>query len=232
MRIRNRTVSVVWKVLLLLIGAWGLLDGSGVLSGHYDTAFPYMFTNISNMFAWGYFLGAVVWTVRHREDPAPHTFAPVIKYTATISLLVTMIIGHVMLFNALFQDGHIVWHLIVLHYVMPIMTLADWLFFDEKGKMPTWGPLAWLSLVLAYLVLTMLAVGVFGLYMGGGTTKDVTRYPYTFLDPAISGVGGVALFCGAMLVLFIVLGYLLFGVDRLLGRRSRMVRGSVPRPTC
>jgi hypothetical protein len=37
-------------------------------------------------------------------------------------------------------------------------------------------------------------------------------------------VGGVAAFCGAMLVAFIVLGYVLFGLDRLfakLGARER-----------
>jgi len=54
--------------------------------------------------------------------------------------------------------------------------------------------------------------------LGGGTTAGVTRYPYTFLDPAISGVGGVALFIGGMLVAFVALGYLIFAIDRLLGR--------------
>jgi hypothetical protein len=54
--------------------------------------------------------------------------------------------------------------------------------------------------------------------MGGGTTGDQTRYPYTFLDPAISGVGGVVTFCAAMFVAFLVLGYILFGIDRLLAR--------------
>lgn len=103
----------MWKVLLLLIGAWGLLDGSGILAGRYDTAFPYMFTNISNLFT--------SCAVLHRGEPALRAFAPVVKYTATISLLVTMAIGHLMLSSTLFQNGHIVWHLMVLHYVMPIM---------------------------------------------------------------------------------------------------------------
>ncbi len=218
MRIKSKALSIAWKVVLLAFGAWGLLDGSGILAGHYQSGFPHMFTNISNLFAWGYFACAIVWLARRRDDDEATTFAPVAKYTATVSLLVTMLIAHFMLFDAMFQNGQLVLHLVVLHYVVPIMTLLDWLLFDEKGKMPAWGPISWLSLVTVYLAVVMVGVGVFGLYMGGGTTADVTRYPYTFLDPAISGTVGVTAFCAGMLVAFTALGYVIFGADRLLAR--------------
>ena len=218
MRIRNKTFSIIWKVVLLLFGAYGLLDGSGILAGEYLSGFPNMFTNVSNMFAWGYFLLAVIWLIRNRDDESAVTFAPTAKYTATISLLVTMLIAHFMLFDAMFKDGQLVWHLVVLHYIVPIMTVLDWLLFDEKGKMPMWGPFAWMSLVVVYVIVVMVGVGLLGLNMGGGTTAHLTRYPYTFLDPGISGVGGVIAFCGIMLVAFILLGYILLGIDRLLAR--------------
>ena len=221
MRIRNKYASIAWKLVLVAFGAAGLLGGSGVLDGGYHAAFPYMFTNVSNIFAWCYFICAVVWLVRGLNDDRRITLAPNVKYTATVSLLVTMLIAHFMLFDAMFQGGQLVWHLVWLHYVVPIMTILDWLLFDEKGKMQPWGPLCWLSLVLVYLVVVMVCVGGFGIYMGGGTTADISRYPYTFLDPSISGAGGVAMFCGAMFVAFIALGYLMFGVDRLLARKPR-----------
>lgn len=223
MRIHNKVVSIVWKLLIVAFGTYGLLDGSGILAGAYTPDFPHMFTNVSNLFAWGYFVCAVVWLVRRHADRDAVTFAPVAKYTATMSLLVTMLIAHFMLFDAMFQDGHLVIHLVVLHYVVPLMTLLDWLLFDQKGQMPVWGPIAWMSLVAGYLVVVMVGVGVFGLYMGGGTTADVTNYPYTFLDPGMSGVGGVAMFCAAMLVAFAVLGYVLYAIDRLLGRKASVV---------
>ena len=221
MRVSSKVCSIIWKAVLLILCSWGLLDGSGILAGNYTDAFPHMFTNIANMFAWVYFLCAVIWLCVRFRDPEAVTFAPVIKYTAAVSLLVTMLIAHFMLFNTLFENGQIVLHLLLMHYVVPVMTLLDWLLFDEKGKMPAWGPLAWLSLVLVYLAFTMIAVGVFGVYMGGGTTADVTSYPYTFLDPAISGTGGVVTFCLGMLTAFIALGYAIFGIDRLLGWAGR-----------
>ena len=54
MKIKNRKLSVLWKVVLLALGLWGLLDGAGILAGHYTKNFPHMFTNISNIAAWIY----------------------------------------------------------------------------------------------------------------------------------------------------------------------------------
>ena len=139
MRIRSKALCILWRSILLIAGLWGLLDGSGILSGAYTDNFPHMFTNISNMFAWAFFACALVHTAVRRDDP--HTFAPFFKYTAMISLLVTMLIGHFMLSDALFQDGKLVLHLVVLHYIVPLMALFDWVLFDEKGRMPLWGPL-------------------------------------------------------------------------------------------
>ena len=217
MYIRNKAASAIWKFALVAVATYGLLDGAGILAGTYHTGFPHMFTNVSNIFAWGYFLVAAIRLVASRGDKA-ETFAPQVKYTAMISLLITALIAHFMLFDAMFKDGQLVWHLVALHYVVPTMALLDWLLFDEKGKMATWGPFAWLSLAAAYLVVVMVGAGPLGLDLGGGTTAEISRYPYTFLDPAISGFGGVALFIGAMIVAFIVLGYFVFAVDKTLGR--------------
>ena len=221
MCIRNRNASLIWKAVFLLLVTWALLDGSGILAGHYRSNFPHMFTNISNIAAWVYFLCAAIRLILRREGTCAEPFAPVFKYTVTISLLVTMIIAHVMIFDAMFQNGKLVWHLVVMHYVAPCMALLDWLLFDEKGKMPVWGPLAWVSLAVAYLAFTMIAVGVFGVYMGGGTTADITPYPYDFLDPSIVGTGAVIRFCGGMIAAFIALGYVWLGIDRLMGRMKR-----------
>ena len=218
MKTKNSIVSIAWKLILVAVATYGLLDGSGLLAGSYDANFPHMFTNISNLFAWLYFLLAAISLINKRGESESAIFAPTMKYTATISLLVTMLIAHFMLFDAMFQDGQLVWHLVAMHYAVPIMALLDWLFFDRKGNMPVWGPFAWMSLVVAYLVVVFVGVNVFGLYLGGGTTADLTSYPYTFLDPALSGIGGVAGFVAAMLVAFIVLGFVLFGIDRLLAK--------------
>ena len=67
MYIRNKTASIIWKVVLLVLGAWALLDGAGILAGHYTRNFPHMFTNISNLAAWVYFLCALIWLITRKE---------------------------------------------------------------------------------------------------------------------------------------------------------------------
>ena len=220
MRIHSKAASLVWKAVIVFFAAYGLLDGSGILAGHYLTSFPYMFTNISNIFALVYFFCAVVWLIVNYRDETKVTFAPMFKYMALMPLLVTMLIAHFLLFDTLFQNGSIVWHLVWLHYVVPIMSLLDWLLFDEKGKMRAWNPFVWMAVPIAYLAFMFIYVGVFGGYMGGGTTADITRYPYTFFDPEINGVGGVVAICVAMIGAFLVLGFVIFGIDKLLGRVS------------
>ena len=117
MYIKTKSASIIWKVVFLLLVTWALLDGSGILAGHYTSNFPHMFTNVSNIAGWLYFLCAVIWMIP-RDTGKP--FAPVFKYTVTISLLATMIIAHFMVFDAMFQDGKLVWHLMVMHYVAPL----------------------------------------------------------------------------------------------------------------
>jgi hypothetical protein len=46
-------------------------------------------------------------------------------YAAIISPLLTMFIVHFMIFDAMFQDGKLVWHLMVMHYIIPCMALLD-----------------------------------------------------------------------------------------------------------
>lgn len=88
-----KTASVLWKFVLVAIATYGLLDGAGILAGTYHTEFPHMFTNVSNIFAWGYFLIAAI-RLAASEDDETKVFAPQAKYTAMISLLITALIAH------------------------------------------------------------------------------------------------------------------------------------------
>ena len=216
MSINNKGFAAVWRAAILAFGLWGLLDGSGILKGQYTENFPHMFTNISNMFVWVYFLFALVCTAAKKgEDGA--VFAPFFKYTATVSLMVTMLIGHFMLFDALVQDGHIVWHLIVLHYVVPIMTLLDWLLFDRKGTMRAVEPPFWTVFPLCYLVCIMVGVWCFGLNV---RPAQHSRWPYDFLDFDHNGVPAVTVTILLLIVGFVVLGYVYMLIDHLMARKG------------
>lgn len=116
--------------------------------------------------------------------------------------------------------GDIGWETICLHYVVPIMTLLDWLLFDPKGSMKKTDPLIWPLSMIVYFIFVMVMVYVFGVSMGS-TLNIGSRFPYPFIDVDVLGVPQVALTAVIMIVAFVVLGYVLFALDRLLGKTGK-----------
>ncbi len=44
---------------------------------------------------------------------------------------------------------------IYVHYLIPALTLADWLLFEPKGKFKKYDPLLWLIPTLTYFLTTI-----------------------------------------------------------------------------
>lgn len=102
----------------------------------------------------------------------------------------------------------------LLHYVMPIGVVLDWLMFTPKGRLRWRDPIRWLGYPLAYVVWTFIHGFVSG------------WWPYWFLNAPALGWGRTALWSGVMLGLFLAVGLALVALDRAL---ARAVRDSGPR---
>ncbi|MGE2835999.1 Pr6Pr family membrane protein [Mycobacterium sp. SMC-4] len=85
----------------------------------------------------------------------------------------------------------------LLHVVVPVLALADWLWVgDAGGGVRWWHPVAWLAYPAAYAVFALLVLNHVG-----------RRAPYFFLDPGILGAASVALNVAGLSVLVLALGY-------------------------
>jgi hypothetical protein len=71
------------------------------------------------------------------------------------------------------------WVDFVVHKLMPVVLVADWLVDSPRHRLPWWTVLAWLAYPLAWFAYT-LARGA-----------DVDWYPYPFVDVSEHGYGGV-----------------------------------------
>lgn len=98
---------------------------------------------------------------------------------------------------------------ILLHYVMPVAILLDWLLFTPKGRLRWIDAPKWLAFPLIYGGWTL----VHG-YAAGW-------WPYWFVDVQTLGLGKAALYFAGLLVLFLIVGLLVVTIDRALGRRDR-----------
>jgi hypothetical protein len=98
---------------------------------------------------------------------------------------------------------------VLLHYVMPVLFVIDWLFLVPKQTLKVSDTLGWLAYPVVYLVWTF----IHGAYSG--------FYPYPFLNGTELGNARVLLNEAGLLVIFLVLGFILVTVGRLLDKRRK-----------
>lgn len=93
---------------------------------------------------------------------------------------------------------------ILLHVVMPVLALTDWLLVGRgQGDVRWWQPIVWLAYPFAYLGLALAVLNEAG-----------RRAPYYFLDPGSVGTAAVIGNIGLLAAGFVCLGYVIWGLGR------------------
>lgn len=108
----------------------------------------------------------------------------------------------------------------VVHYIVPVMTIIDFFIFDRnRSYLKSSAPLVWLIIPLTYFVYILLRAPLFG---NIGTTTS--PYPYPFIDFTIQPISSVMLNIAGIVIVFILIGYLLLGIDSLIVTRNKKDR--------
>ena len=208
MRIRNVTASVVFKAILVGFVAYGV--GDAFLHPSFGVPPLRYFTIQSNIL-----LALVTLRFITRELDGHDTNTRLDAYLRGCVLLaisVTGIVFHLLLAPLV---GSVSFQSHVLHTIVPLGFVADWLLFAPKGGFRPKDVPVWIAYPLAYLAVNLVTARVDGFY------------PYGFMDASELGYRGVAINTVALLAAFCVLGGAYVGIDRLLARRaiaSRTVR--------
>ena len=176
------------------------LAGRGVLN---PANFLSYFTIQSNLIGSAVFLiGAARW-----RAPRSRTF-DLVRGGSTLYLTVTLVVFAILL-SGTDVDTAIPWVNSVVHEVMPIAVIVDWLIDPPPGGVAFRESLSWLGYPLVWLAYTLVRGALVG------------WYPYPFLDPANGGYGTVGLYVVAILVFGVVLCWLLSWVANAVGSRWR-----------
>lgn len=168
-------------ILTIAAIATQLLDlaGRGVLDAlHY---FSY-FTIDSNLIAVAVFLaGAIGW--RRRSSPRMDFLRGAsVVYMAVVGIVFSLLLANTDV------DTAIPWVNFVVHELMPIAVVVDWLLVPPAGGLTLRQGLTWLAFPAVWLAWTLIKGPIVG------------KYPYPFLDPANGGYGTVAVYCLVILV--------------------------------
>jgi hypothetical protein len=166
------------------------------------------FTIQSNLIAVAVFLiGAARWRA------APSRTWDLIRGAAVLVMTVTLIV-FALLLSGTDVNTALLWVDLVVHRVMPIAVMIDWMVDPQQGRISFTGSLRWLLYPLAWAAYTLVRGAATG------------WYPYPFLDPSNGGYATVALYVVAILVLGTALCAVIRWVgntlrDRREGRRAR-----------
>jgi hypothetical protein len=215
--IDNWRLALGWRLLLIGAGLSGVTMNIVMMGGDLGRSLSY-YTVLSNLVAVVMFAFLAVWTVRRRSlelSPLERT----VKGTVALGVLLTFLIFHFILRPTMFTMGAEVSAYtlspanILVHYVVPLAVIADWLLFDRKGLIRRLDPLFWTFMPLAYLAFSIIRAQF-------ATFPTGSRYPYFFIDIDTLGLAQVALNCLVIAAAYIALGYLVFLIDRILTKIS------------
>ena len=148
------------------------------------------FTIDSNLIAATVLLiGAARW----RSEPSRRF--DLVRGAAVVYMSVTGIVFTLLLSNT-DVDTAIPWVNTVVHELMPIVIVADWLLDPPRDRLTLRQGLLWLTFPLAWIAYTLIRGALVGLY------------PYPFLDPANGGYGSVLVYSIAILGLMTIVCWL------------------------
>ncbi|WP_165824400.1 Pr6Pr family membrane protein [Micromonospora globispora] len=224
MSVGRRRAAIIFRLAIVISVLAGIVLtalGPATVTG----LLPY-FTIQSNV-AVGLFAGYAAWRAwqDRPEPPSP------LKGAVTLYITITGVVYHLVLANpaspfAMTQPDRAFGEALgnqFLHTVVPLLAVADWTLFDQRGRLRPRYAAWWLAFPLGYLGFAL----VRGLI--------VHRYPYPFIDAGQLGYAGVGLSSLFFAFAFWLLGLVFVGVDRGLARRTAPSAAAVegvlaPRP--
>ncbi|MBN9081097.1 MAG: hypothetical protein BGP04_22725 [Rhizobiales bacterium 62-17] len=194
-------IAAIVVALVTWIGLAVQLQASTELAGTVPSAIWAMlrfFTVIANL------LVAIVFTILALSGRV----APSLLGCITLAILFVGVIYTLLLRGLIELSGGARWADLLLHHVTPVLVPLFWLVFARKGGLRSVDPWLWALLPLVYFIYAIARAALDG------------RYPYPFMDVATIGWAQTAINAAVMALGFVVGGYVFYGLDRWMSRRT------------
>ena len=217
---KNRTAQLIYQTIYCTLGLVGCIACLGIFDNinliRWD--FYVHFTNISNFLCIGVIAFALIQTARKKENRYV-TAAPMLKFIGMLGILLTFLVFNILLAGAEGRDPQSNWRIgsLIFHVILPIMYIADWFLFYERRQCKRYYPIASIGFPLAYVIFLLIQAIIlkFDSSILIPTTTTPLIYPYFFVNLETQGVPGVLMWIAILSVVFVAVGYLFYGFDRL-----------------
>ena len=222
--IKNRTTQLVFQTAYCVLAFIGLVNSLGYFDEMFHANFYVYYTNLSNYICFGTMLAILVGTIKaanKKEDGYCNT-APTFNFMCVILIMVTFFVYNILLA----KDYSVVEYFtdlnnMLMHVILPIMFVLNWVLFYEHGKMKWYWPLLCVIMPLIYVAFILIRAAI----IGPGTKAIL--YPYFFLNVAELGWAGFFGWIMVLLVVFVALGYLLYLLDHIRNIKAKIKKSGV-----
>lgn len=216
MYIKNRLISLVAKLVVALCSGFSLLLYSGLFQGAPSLDMFKYYSVLATALVFIYYVPAAIgcgYRINKFGLKGSYTFSPPFRGAVIVAVVFSFLLTHVFqpgVSGAMDAVAGPVATFLSQIFV-PLLVVADYALFDRKGRFVMGDPPSWLLVPFLYYGYLLVASQL------GVTYPNGSNFPYGFIDPDLIGwvrvLGNVVLFAA----IYLAAGYILFGIDRLLG---------------
>lgn len=209
---KNLLTQMIYRIILCCVSGLAVLLTFGIFyvgEGPEPLTWEFLkfYTNISNYFVFAVSVIVLADNVKRvyaGEREGYNTKVRTLKFMTTVMILVTFLVYVTLLGKPFTADfwrrlGNISYHVFA-----PLLFIIDYFLFEEKKSVSVFAPLLSLIIPLVYVCYVFIL----------GAAVPNFEYPYFFLDVNSLGYGGVMVWVVILVVIFTVLGYLLWLYNR------------------
>lgn len=201
--LKNKNFLIAYRLFFGLLGFAAIITEIAVISerGNFNPAnFFSFFTIQTNVLVFlTFLLGAIVTAIGKPKRWMDGVRSAVTFYALVVGIVFTALLSGYEVLTA------VAWDNIVLHYIIPIAVMVDFLIDRPKQSISFKTGLWWLAYPIAYAAYSLIRGSI------------VDWYPYPFLNPATHGYSGVAL----TVIGLVIFGALLIAVITWLTKKSK-----------
>ena len=215
--IKNRTVQLMFQTAFCTLGILGIIASFGTFNYVFRPDFYVHFTNLSNYFCIIIMFIELVETIKKDKNEYV-TKVPLLKFIGLLAILLTFIIFNFMLAGDREPELNFYINSVLFHIILPIMYLIDWILFYEHKKVKWYYPLVSVSFPVIYAIFIFIRAWILDF-----NPEAPYIYPYFFLNLDELGVAGVIKWILILSVVFIIIGYVIFGLDKVSFKRKKQL---------
>ena len=220
MYIRNRMASLIYKICIVVACLISLVLNTGLINGTFAPYVLLYYTIASNLFCLIFYAAASIFTAINIANTGKYgvlRFAPHFKGAVVMSMVLTVVFFFLVWGGSAgeYLSGLSLVSNIIAHFVIPLMVMVDWALFDRKGRFFGSDPFIWMVIPFMYYGIVLVAAQMGMQYYGG------LSYPYSFIDPSVVRWAPVLVHVFVLTLAYLLVGYLLLGVDRFTGNHAK-----------